>query len=476
MTKVFWTLAVLDAIAAVVLCRLFAKGPHGQFDGLLVVAYLVIVSGTVLTLGVFPLLRSDGLRAAAFVVLLLLSVPLLISSAGSAIKTIREERQFSGKAYFSGPALDLAQALVKQDAALVKQLIPAAGDLNQPRSGGTSPWQFAVLQTESTEQSIELLRALLAAGADPKRDASADTLQHAVAKGPLLTRFLLEAGANPNVLDHEQRPFWWRTLQPREDDETTELLTLMLDHGADLKLRAPDGRGPIGHCLANDCWLAAALLIERGADWQRDSPPDRSVPDLFEDEILRRDEYPAPVPERLRKAPARMRGLPAVLAYPRPQTADDVRIPDLLRDTSYENIEATRTALVRLAQQPNWLRRVVAFFGGPDTQRRNQVALLLSLKPDALPDDVQERCWSVLHAQISWYDQSVESAPREPHGWLLTEAAVIATGLASIPGPVRDIHRADFIGLRDRIETCRKANDPDAPHLPDLRKADWREP
>ena len=45
--------------------------------------------------------------------------------------------------------------------------------------------------------------------------------------------------------------------------------------------------------------------------------------------------------------------------------------------------------------------------------------------------------------------------------------------MASIPGPVRERHRAEFTGLRDRIETCKKTNDPAAGSLADLRKADW---
>ncbi|HET7108780.1 MAG TPA: hypothetical protein VFI38_18340, partial [Candidatus Acidoferrum sp.] len=90
-----------------------------------------------------------------------------------------------------------------------------------------------------------------------------------------------------------------------------------------------------------------------------------------------------------------------------------------------------------------------------------------------LPEEVQERCWTVLREQVAWYDDSAASFPKEPKGWLLKETAVIAVGLASIPGPVRERHRADFTGLRDRIEKCRKANDPDAPKLPDLKKTDW---
>ena len=85
---------------------------------------------------------------------------------------------------------------------------------------------------------------------------------------------------------------------------------------------------------------------------------------------------------------------------------------------------------------------------------------------EALPEDVQERCWTVLREQVAWFERS-------PSGWLLKETAVIAVGLASAPGPVRERHRADFIGLRDHIEKLRKANDPAAGQLADLRKADW---
>jgi hypothetical protein len=468
-TKIFWTVAALDGIAAIVLWKLFDRGAHG----LLVAAYLVVVAGIVITICTFPLLRSDGLRIAAFIVLLFPSALLLFSSGAAAVKTVQEQRQFSGSAYFQGPALDLAQAMVRHDAGLVKQLIPAAGDLNQPHGRGTTLWQFGVLQADNREETIDVLRALLAAGADPKRDASSDTLEYATATGPRLTQFLLEAGANPNVLDHDHHPVWWRNMDRGEEDADTEILRMMLDHGADLSWRGPDGRGALGQAVANQYWYDACLLIERGAEWKQEKLRGWSVPELLEWEIVRRDEYPIPVPEKMRKVLADLKGEPMVIPAARARAAGDIPIPDLLRETSFEKLEQTRAALSRLAQQPDWVRRVVAFFEESDGTKRNQVALLLSLKPEALPEDVQERCWTVLREQVAWYDHSAASYPKERKGWLLKETAVIAVGLASIPGPVRERHRADFTGLRDRIEECRKAHDPDASNLADLKKADW---
>ncbi len=469
-TKIFWTVAALDGIAAVVLWKLFQRE---TVHGLLVIAYLFLLAVIVLASGAFPLLRSDGLRVAAFVVLLLPSAPLVYSAVAAAAKTVREQRQFDGSAYFQGPALALAQAMVKHDVELVKQLIPAAGDLNQPRGGGTTLWQFGVLQADNTEESIAMLRALIAAGADPKRDGSADTLEHAASTGPRLTRFLLEAGANPNVLDREHRPVWWQTMGQGEDDQSTELLRLMLDHGADLSLREPDGPGPVGRAVGQRYWYDACLLIERGADWRQEMPRGGSVSELLEWEILRREEYPIPVPEEMRKVLAEMKGVPLEIPAARTRADGEVNIPDLLRGTSFDKLDQTRAALSRLAQRPDWVRRVVAFFEDGDPAQSDHVALLLSLKPEALPEDVQERCWTVLRQQIAWYDHSAANAPKEHKGWLLKETAVIAVGLASIPGPVRERHRADFTGLRDRIEQCRKANDPDAAKLADLRKVDW---
>ena len=460
---------VLDAVAALMLWKLFERGTHGLLV-LLYFACLLAIAAPAIT---FFLARPGALRTTAFVAMLLPSVPMIIYSAAAAFTRLRTDRQFSGTLYFSGPALHLAQALIRQDAAAVKERIPAAGDLNQPHGENTSLWQFAVLQTENTDGSIEILRTLIAAGADPRRDTSVDTLTHALAKGSQLTRFLLEAGANPNLLDQKRRPLWWTVMSGADGDTETEPLTLMLDHGADLSLREPSGRGPVGVAAANGHWYAASVLIERGADWKREEVTGGTVPELLEWEILRREEYQIPVPRKLRAALAQMTGKPVSAPVEYARKEGEVSIPELLRTASVERLDEARSAVARLSQRKDWVPRMVAFFADGDPTSRDRVALLLSLKPEALPEDVQERCWAVVKAQVNWYDRSAANASRDPKGWLLRETAVIAQGLVSIPGPARDRHRADFTALRNRIETCRKANDPASPNLPDLTKSGW---
>jgi hypothetical protein len=110
LTKVFWTLVALDGIAAVVLWKLFERGTHG----LLILSYLIVVAAVLMTTCVFPLLRSDALRITAFVVPLLPSVPLLFSAITAAVKSVQEQRQFSGSAYFDGPPLEGMRQISKR--------------------------------------------------------------------------------------------------------------------------------------------------------------------------------------------------------------------------------------------------------------------------------------------------------------------------------------------------------------------------
>ena len=56
----------------------------------------------------------------------------------------------------------------------------------------------------------------------------------------------------------------------------------------------------------------------------------------------------------------------------------------------------------------------------------------------------------------------------------ITRIALIVQGLASIPGPVRDRHRGDFVVIRDLVNFYRNET-PETrhPELPDLKQTDW---
>ncbi len=466
--KVFWAVIVLDAVAAVALWRMLQKGA----PGILVLFYLMALAAIVITAALFAVTRADGWRMAALVAFLVTSAPFLLTAVAAKVKAVQSERQFNGKAYFHGPALELAEALVNGDRERVKQVMPAAGDLNQPHGGGMTLWQFGVLQAENTDESMEILRLLVAGGADPRRDTSADSLQHALAKGPQLTRYLLEAGESPNVLDHEKRPLWWRTMNATAAESDGEMLQLMLDHGADIRLRAADGRGSLEVAMANGYWTAVCLLVQRGADWKQEGARGRTVPQLLEWEILRQDDYGIPVPERQRKVLAEMKGVP-VAAVRSTVREGDVRIPDLLNTMSVDKLEETRQGLEELAKHPHWVRRLEAFFEGENPERRRQAALLFSMKAERVPESLQEACWGMVREGMEQYDKNPPKSANEARAWRLLEPATLAMGLAAAPGPVRERHREDFQAMRERVEGALAANDPEAGKLPDLAARAW---
>ena len=74
-------------------------------------------------------------------------------------------------------------------------------------------------------------------------------------RGPKLTKLLLERGANPNHIDSAKRPLWWGVLSS-SDDAGIETLRVLLDHGADVKLRDAEG-GPVA-------WAAYYKNLPRG--------------------------------------------------------------------------------------------------------------------------------------------------------------------------------------------------------------------
>lgn len=463
LTKVFWAVLGLDVLAAMVLWH-FARSTPGAA----VLLFLVVLIAIALFAALFTLVRAEWMRVIAFV---LMAIPsgLLIGFAGvSAFTLMRDERRFNGTAYFHGAGLELAQALVRTDTEAVKALIPRAGDLNAPQGSGVSLWQFGVQQARNTDDSVAMLRALVAGGADPRRDRSPDSLVHAMSQGARLTQALLEMGEDPNVLDGEKRPVWWWALDMNGDEKDNEILPVLLEHGADLRLRAPDGRGPVAKAIGTNRWHLACLLIARGAEWREEKIKGRSVAEELERELLRREEYELPVSESLTEALSAMTGRTVVA-----QKAEEPRVPEVLRMASLDKLGEVRGEVEKLARRPDWAKRVDAFFDDGGGTQRDEAALVLSLHPQGVPEEVLEHCWQVVRGQIAWFDGFGKGSSKEPKAWLLKKTAVIVSGLGSVAGPVKERHRGDFEALRERVEKCRQANDPEAGRLAELAPKSW---
>jgi ankyrin repeat protein len=131
------------------------------------------------------------------------------------------------------------------------------GDPNRP--GGPLGWPPLLYASHSVFPTLDLVRDLLARGADPNSSADLDWGTSTALYGaagvlhyPELTRVLLEAGANPD--DNE-------SLYHSTESESPECLRLLLDAGAETR-----GTNALPRALDFDRLEPVRMLLEAGTD------------------------------------------------------------------------------------------------------------------------------------------------------------------------------------------------------------------
>ncbi len=288
--KIFWTLLTIEAVAFVVLLmfsfRAGSSGPEG-----LVGAWILMIPPIIWAVLAWLFARTESTTARLAYTLLLL-LPLVQLALGPIVTSMKRaswERGWRGADYFSAPEqLQLANAIYEHDLEQVNRLIPAAGDLNKPYKQGTTLFDYAMSNSDKSEASLEIVRAMLAAGANPNVPP-ARPLTLAILEGQRVTQVLLDAGADPNARDGT-RPVWWTVLSAANDEDLT-LLRLLLDRGADIKIRDSEG-GPVAWAAYHKAWRAMWLLIERGADWKDEQMFGQSVHRMMLTELGYRQDVP----------------------------------------------------------------------------------------------------------------------------------------------------------------------------------------
>jgi hypothetical protein len=155
--------------------------------------------------------------------------------------------------------------------------------------------------------------------------------------------------------------------------------------------------------------------------------------------------------------------------------ADPFDLPQLLTSMHSDEIRNSDVILERLERRSNWVALAARSLEASNDTNLN-AAYLLSLKPAALGEGLQERCWK---AAIHEFNTSEKPALAAGQYWGMGNTEQLANTvktLAAMPGPVRERHRADFAAIRDAVDFYRlKAPPPERrrPNLPDLRAVDW---
>jgi hypothetical protein len=306
-TRVFWTVFALEAIAYVILLIWIARaprsGPEGPVGGIVLLFPPVILVAVGAT-GYFS--KSDPTKLVCTGILVLPLVQLVLGPLYTKFTDYRVNRSLAGDDTFRKPAQrDLAHAIRAHDAAAAKSLIPGAGNLNTLYEGETL-LRFAVSNVDpQNPASKEIVKALLDAGADPNIPSfSTFPLTMAFFAGPDVTGLLLNAGADPNLLDSAGRPLWWDAISPTAEPDLQNL-KILLEHGADVTKRDSES-GPVGYAADRKCWRAMWLLIERGAEWKDEKRYGQSVLNMLLYDLQYREGSHSDVPEEMRKALAKL--------------------------------------------------------------------------------------------------------------------------------------------------------------------------
>ena len=163
---------------------------------------------------------------------------------------------------FAGSYDDFLTALQRDDASAVTRLLDRGFDPNTMDADGR-PGLYVALQKESYSAALALMRhPQLNVNAVNRSDESA--LMMAALKGQLQWgRRLIERGASVNKSG-------WAPLHYAASGNTPEnapeMLTLLLDNGAAIDARSPNGSTPLMMAASYGPEASVELLIKRGAD------------------------------------------------------------------------------------------------------------------------------------------------------------------------------------------------------------------
>lgn len=267
----FWGLVALDVLGVLLffLLALAAAGSTRTPATQLIVPALV-VPALILAAAVLLFTRAShpGLHALA---LLIAATPVLLAGLSStyAVAQYRGNTNERGDmTYFRpGPMRKIVEAIRRSDAATVARLVNSI-DVNRTGLTDMTLLMLAMRMLRVTPDQHEVLRVILDAGADPNAGAQSEfplnvAIQVSGKAGTAPVTMLLDAGANPNLIEEFGQPVWW---QATGQSSTPETLALLLDRGADVNFVHRNGQTALFSAAAARNWKAALLLLERGAD------------------------------------------------------------------------------------------------------------------------------------------------------------------------------------------------------------------
>lgn len=307
MTPIFWAFVALDAALLAILIVLGITSPAtpdgGQEMSLIffVIVPATIVAGAVL---LFLKVESSVWRMVALVIAAGPGLLLAGTRLRSAVIDYRVRQNAAGSGYFSGRDLKRAGAAVVQRDVAALAALDRSVDVNTKGKRGMTLMELAVTQAfespaspSAGSTSLDVVRALLARGADPNAGLEIATK---LADSTILLA-LLDAGAKPGfATDQGPVAFQWLNVMPPAN------FTALLDHGLDVNLSDAFGTPLIIAAAQKDRWNFVLLLMDRGADASRVARNGTRLGDVVQSRVEPTSERPPEMKADIARVKARL--------------------------------------------------------------------------------------------------------------------------------------------------------------------------
>ncbi len=278
LTKLFWGVLSIEAILLGIILLVSLLTGWVSVGVLIVMIPAAVMA---ITAGVFHVADARWVRISCTLVLLSPAIAMVVGPPitiltnllGEGAGMFQELREQSGADRFSERGhRKLAAAIANRDIEKIKAELPGAGDLNRvvntnrpyyaPYNETETLLSFACGRSDDSDASLEMIRLLLAAGANPNLPPG-KPLSNAISRSTRLMELLLDAGADPNASGRPSKaPVWWDVFEERLDPDGKKL-QMLLARGADTTIRDTDGCGAIDMAAVHGGWTMARSLAQQ---------------------------------------------------------------------------------------------------------------------------------------------------------------------------------------------------------------------